>query len=195
VHGPVPHTNRPAGAARSVVLPDGRSLEFATYGDRGGAPVVAIHGRPGTHALWVPGHATAAVHGVRLVAPSRPGCGASSPSADAAVADDPFDVAVLADALGLGAFALLGLGDGGRYAADCARALPDLVTRLALLDEATVLAVPTSEDSPSEERAVRVPVRQWTGRVDDGDCFGAVCRWLAESCGSLARPRGDELDG
>jgi pimeloyl-ACP methyl ester carboxylesterase len=177
------------GTARSVVLPDGRTLEFASYGDRGGAPVVAVHGRSATHAVWVPGHATAAVHGVRLVAVSRPGCGASSPAPDRAPGDDPLDVAVLADALGFGAFGLLGLADGGHHAAACARALPDLVTRLALLDESTVRAVPTSEAG-----AVRVPVRWWTGRVDDGDCFGAVCRWLAEPLGPLARRRVGQPD-
>jgi len=74
----------------------------------------------------------AAALGLRLVAPDRPGYGYSS-FAPYRVVDYPAMLARFADALGIERFGVLGTSGGGRYAHACAVALPDRVTRVALV--------------------------------------------------------------
>jgi hypothetical protein len=71
-------------------------------------------------------------HGVRLIAPSRPGYGVStmSPPGLARTADDTLE---LADQLGIGRFALLGSSGGGPFALAMAAAVPDRVSAIAVL--------------------------------------------------------------
>lgn len=116
----------------TIILPGGRSLGFTVAGDLRGLPVIAFHATPGTSDVWRPADPIAAALGIRLVTPDRPGHGRSPAAGDGL--DWPADLGVLADALGLDGFGLLGLGDGADLAAACAHALADRVTALALLD-------------------------------------------------------------
>lgn len=71
--------------------------------------------------------------GVRLISFDRPGYGHSDRLAARAVADVVPDVIAIADALGLGRFAVLGRSGGGPHALACAALLPERVTRAGVL--------------------------------------------------------------
>ena len=64
----------------TVALRDGRTLEYADLGDPAGTPVLYFHGTPGTAGQAVVVADAARANGVRLIAPSRPGYGASTTS-------------------------------------------------------------------------------------------------------------------
>ena len=76
-----------------LVLPDGRSLSFTAIGPPGGRPVIYCHGAIGT-----PIEATVDLErivnraGVRFIAPSRPGVGASDPQPGRTILDFACDV-------------------------------------------------------------------------------------------------------
>ncbi|KAL1634042.1 hypothetical protein SLS56_002634 [Neofusicoccum ribis] len=114
--------------ARSLTLPDGRTLAYAVYGvaDAALAPptVLYFHGFPGSRHEAALFHRTALQHGVRIVAPDRPGMGQSTFHADRRILDWPQDVAFLADQLGIREFAVIGTSAGAPYALACRRAFP-----------------------------------------------------------------------
>lgn len=123
------------GSDRRVELGDGRWLAFAELGDPLGPPVMMFHGIPGSR-LSFEGAGQPAADGRRLraIAPDRPGIGRSDPRPRRTLLDWGADVAALADALGIDRFAVLGGSGGGVYALACARALPERVTRVAIVN-------------------------------------------------------------
>lgn len=72
-------------------------------------------------------------HGARLISFDRPGYGGSDRRPGRRVVDVVEDVAAVADALGLGRFAVAGRSGGGPHALACAALLPGRVTRAAAL--------------------------------------------------------------
>jgi pimeloyl-ACP methyl ester carboxylesterase len=81
---------------------------------------------------------------VRIVAPARPGIGASDPCRDRRVADWGSDVGALTDALGIDRFAVLGWSAGGPFALACAGALGSRVVRAATVGGMAPLVAPLS---------------------------------------------------
>ena len=63
-----------------MTLRDGRTLEYADFGDPSGTPLVYLHGTPGTGGQAAVVDDVARRHHVRMLAPSRPGYGASTSS-------------------------------------------------------------------------------------------------------------------
>ena len=120
----------------SIRLRDDRRLAYVEAGDPQGAPVVFLHGNPGSRYMRHPDDALTRSLGVRLVVPDRPGYGLSDYQPGRTLLDLPADVATLADALGVGRFAVLGVSAGGPYVAACAYALGDRVTRAAVVSGA-----------------------------------------------------------
>jgi pimeloyl-ACP methyl ester carboxylesterase len=115
-------------------LRDGRSLGYAEYGSRQGAPVFHCHSA-GSSRLEHPGRddEDAAVGAVRLVVADRPGHGLSSFQKRRQLLDWAADVSQLADHLGLDEFAVTGWSAGGPHALACAHALPARVKAVAVL--------------------------------------------------------------
>ena len=115
----------------TMTLRDGRTLEYAEFGDPTGAPVIFFHGTPATGGQAVVADDLAREHGVRLIAPTRPGYGdsAAGPLGLAATAADTVE---LADHLGLDRFALMGTSGGGPFSLAVAAAAPDRVTVVAV---------------------------------------------------------------
>ncbi len=76
-------------------------------GEPMGYPIFAFHGTPGSrHQVFVdPASAQAA--GARVIAPDRPGCGASTRQRRRTLEGWANDVCELADELGVGRFAVL----------------------------------------------------------------------------------------
>ncbi len=85
-------------------------------------------GSPQTGALLAPLVAAAAARGLRVVSAARPSYGGSSPRRGRDVASVAGDVAQVADALGVGRFAVVGASGGGPHALACAALLPGRVT-------------------------------------------------------------------
>jgi pimeloyl-ACP methyl ester carboxylesterase len=115
----------------TVTLHDGRTLEYADLGDPGGIPVVFFHGTPATGGQGAVVADMATRHGVRLIAPSRPGYGASTLSPPGLARSAP-DTVELADQLGLDRFALLGSSGGGPFALAMAAAAPERVSAVSV---------------------------------------------------------------
>ena len=115
---------------------DGRALH--AYDTRGGgtarspgapgfAAVFWLHGSPNIGSPPEPLFAAAEANGLRWVSYDRPGYGGSGPHDGRTVASAAADVAVIADALGVGRFAVLGHSGGGPHALACAALLPGRV--------------------------------------------------------------------
>ncbi|CAN7311061.1 alpha/beta hydrolase [Terrabacter sp. LjRoot27] len=109
-----------------VRLPDGRRVDVWQGGDPHGAPLVFFHGTPGGRLQAALGDGAASRAGVRLLAFSRPGYGGST-DAPTTLTSVALDTGSVADALGIDAFAVLGVSGGGPYAVAAAAVLPDRV--------------------------------------------------------------------
>jgi pimeloyl-ACP methyl ester carboxylesterase len=114
---------------------DGRTLHaYDTRADRiadaPGSPVAVfwLHGSPNVGSPPEPLFAAAEANGLRWVSYDRPGYGGSDPDDGRTVASAAADVAAIADALGIGRFAVLGHSGGGPHALACAALLPERVT-------------------------------------------------------------------
>ena len=116
-----------------VTTQDGRRLAVELWGARGGLPVFLFHGTPGSRFGPRPRESLLHRAGVRLIAYDRPGYGDSDRLDGRCVAHAASDVTAIADALGLGRFAVLGRSGGGPHALACAALLGERVVRAAVL--------------------------------------------------------------
>jgi pimeloyl-ACP methyl ester carboxylesterase len=123
-------------------LTDGRRLSFAEYGVPDGKPVFLFHGIPGSRLLRHPDDAIAKGLGVRLIVPDRPGMGGSDPQPGRTFLDWPADVLALAEALGLGRFAVVGISGGAPYAAACGVRLVPRLTAMGIVSGVGPLDAP-----------------------------------------------------
>jgi pimeloyl-ACP methyl ester carboxylesterase len=110
-----------------------RRIGYAEFGDPQGAPVIALHGTPGSRFMFALTDQAARVRGLRIVAPERPGYGLSDYCRVASLTQLAADAEALVDALGLDWFAVLGVSGGGPHALAAASAMPDRVALLALV--------------------------------------------------------------
>jgi pimeloyl-ACP methyl ester carboxylesterase len=120
-----------------IRLADGRTLHaYDTRADgiagspgSSGSPVAVfwLHGSPNIGSPPEPLFGAAEANGLHWVSYDRPGYGGSSPHDARDVASAAADVAAIAEALGIGRFAVLGHSGGGPHALACAAQLPDRV--------------------------------------------------------------------
>ena len=147
---------------RTLHAYDVRADGIASSPSDPGSPVAVfwLHGSPNIGSPPEPLFAVAKANGLHWVSYDRPGYGGSGPDDGRTVASAAADVAAIADALGLGRFAVLGHSGGGPYALACA----------ALLPERVIAAVSVSGPARSARtgwtgsRAGRRASRQRTGR-------------------------------
>lgn len=111
----------------------GGKLSVDYWGPSDGFPVFLMHGTPGSRNG--PRPRTTVLHwlGVKLIGYDRPGYGDSTRQPGRAVCDAADDVRAIADNLELDTFAIVGRSGGGPHAMACAEAMPDRVTKLAVL--------------------------------------------------------------
>jgi pimeloyl-ACP methyl ester carboxylesterase len=139
----------------TVTLGDGRSLEYVELGDPSGRPVLFCHGTPATGGQAAVVADAARDHGVRLLAPSRPGYGDSTASAPG-LASFAADALELADLVGLDRFTTMGLSGGGPFALAVAAVAPERVTSVAVQGGTAAYfeVMPPSDDDAAERRAM-----------------------------------------
>ncbi|HEY3528142.1 MAG TPA: alpha/beta hydrolase [Nocardioides sp.] len=165
-----------------VTLHDGRTLEYADLGDPAGRPVVFFPGTPATAAQGAVVADAARVNGVRLVAVSRPGYGASTntpPGLTSAAAD----AVELADQLGVERFVAMGVSGGAPYALAAAALAPDRVSSVAVLGGPGSHAEVNPEDLDDDDRRA-------LAMIADGDVDDAIALETAAADNQLAGLRG-----
>ena len=103
-------------APRSLERPDGRRLAFAEWGASEGPALLFFHGGSDSRLEGKLFDALARALGIRVIAPDRPGFGASDPQPGRRFGDWPDEVFALADHLGLREFTVAGHSGGGPHA-------------------------------------------------------------------------------
>ena len=121
--------------ARSTVQLNDRdaAVEVVECGDPTGLPVFFMHGWPRAGGQCGVFLEAAREHGVRMIAPNRPGIGRSTPDPRHSMAGWASTVGALADALQIRRFRILGVSGGGPYALSTACLLPDRVDACAVV--------------------------------------------------------------
>lgn len=114
-------------------LSDRRALSWAEYGDPNGEPLFFHHGIPSSRVAAAVLSEGAALAGVRLIAPERPGFGYSDALPGRAILDWPSDLRQLADYLELEKFSVAGISAGLPYTLACALHMPERLHRVALI--------------------------------------------------------------
>ncbi|KAH8761093.1 Alpha/Beta hydrolase protein [Diaporthe sp. PMI_573] len=121
---------------RSLALPDGRTLCYSIFGTAetgtgADQPPTAFyfHSFPASHHEGSATHEAATRHGLRIIAPSRPGYGGSTNDPGRSILSFSQDVLALADHLDVQRFAVMGISGGGPYVLGCVRSIP--ASRLA----------------------------------------------------------------
>jgi len=120
-------------AAKTMRMRDGRRLCYEEFGDPDGAPVILMHGSPGSRLSPHPRTSRLHLAGVRVIAYDRPGYGDSERQTGRCIADAAADMEDLANELGIELFAVAGRSGGAPHALACAALLPERVTRAAAL--------------------------------------------------------------
>lgn len=111
----------------TITLNDGRCLEYTEYGDPEGMPILYFHGIIHSRQQFHPFSNYADTHGIRIIAPERPGFGATSRQKSISPALFAKDIKQLANHLQIEKFHVLSEGNGGASALACAAILPEQV--------------------------------------------------------------------
>jgi pimeloyl-ACP methyl ester carboxylesterase len=116
-----------------IGLPDGRLLSYATLGPAGGEPVIFCHSIPGSRVM--PEHSATLAYelGLRVIVPERPGFGLSDFQPGRTIRDAVRDIGLLADALELDRFRVLGASSGCSYVLACCAEFPQRIERAAIM--------------------------------------------------------------
>jgi pimeloyl-ACP methyl ester carboxylesterase len=118
----------------NVAVGGDRQIGFAEFGDPQGRAVFWLHGTPGARRqIPVEARAYAARRNIRLIGVDRPGIGSSTPHQYRNVLAFAEDLRIIADVLGIGQMAVIGLSGGGPYTLACAAAMPDRVLFVGVL--------------------------------------------------------------
>ena len=168
----------------STTAPDGRRIAYTERGDLSGPPAFIHHGTPGTRIGGNPDDDAYA--GMRAICHDRPGYGQSDRLHGRDVAAVAGDVRVLADALGIDHFGVIGVSGGGPHALACAALLPERVTRVGVL----VGAAPS--DDPEFDFVAgmaELNVREFSASQESDEAYAKVLAPMVE----LARTKPDAL--
>jgi pimeloyl-ACP methyl ester carboxylesterase len=132
-HAPATGTLGRMGGDRTMELRGGRVLGWCEAGDPSGRALLWFHGGLSSAGEAEFLDAAARAHGIRLLAPDRPGVGESSPWDLVDVAQWSAVVDEWSQELGLDRFSVAGWSAGGPYALACARWLADRLDAVTLV--------------------------------------------------------------
>ncbi|HEY6790193.1 MAG TPA: alpha/beta hydrolase [Trebonia sp.] len=112
---------------QTITLASGRTVGFADYGVPGATAVLWCHGGPGSR--LEPGYLRreAGEAGLRIIGIDRPGYGLSAPQPGRTIAGWVPEALAVADHLGIGQFAAVGISTGGAFALALAALAPERV--------------------------------------------------------------------
>ncbi len=159
----------------STTAPDGRRIAYTERGDLSGPPAFLHHGTPGARISGNPDDGAYA--GMRVICQDRPGYGQSDRLHGRDVAAVADDVRVLADALEIDHFGLIGVSGGGPHALACAALLPDRVTRVGVL----VGAAPADDpEFDFMEGMAELNVREFKAAQESDEAYAKVLAPLVE---------------
>jgi pimeloyl-ACP methyl ester carboxylesterase len=108
----------------SLPLSSGLKLAYEEYGDPAGVPLLYFHGWPGSRLQGELFHEAGVRHGLRIIAPDRPGLGKSDFQPGRKLLDWPQIMTELAQHLDADQFHVLGVSGGGPYVLAMAHAMP-----------------------------------------------------------------------
>lgn len=129
----VPPIARPKLEGNVAVSAD-RQLGFAEFGDPQGRAIFWLHGTPGARRqIPAEARAYAELEKIRLIGVDRPGIGSSTAHQYPNVLAFAEDLRTIADTLGIGNFAVIGLSGGGPYTLAAAAAMPERVVAAGVL--------------------------------------------------------------
>jgi len=169
----------------SIRLPDGRALAYTEWGDPDGRPVLYFYGMPGSR-LFVPDPRAAVDEGVRLIAADRPGMGRSDPQPGHAIGDWPADVVMLAEALRLDRFGVVGWSAGTCYVFACAAMVPERLTGAAGTTSAATMRYLFDRDDELREQLIDDDERTILSMLHEQGREAAE-RWTADDAAEWAR--------
>lgn len=132
-----------ANDLKTIKLIDGRKLAWLEFGKPDGKPCLYIHGFPTCRLEGGIAAQIAAELGIRLIAPDRPGYGASDYCEQRKIGDWTNDVCALLDYLEISDLSAVAVSGGGPYGCACAALIPDRISKLALV---CALGVPDKAD-------------------------------------------------
>ncbi|WP_410677002.1 alpha/beta fold hydrolase [Amycolatopsis sp. cmx-4-68] len=118
---------------RDLTLPGGRTLHVYDTGGPARLTVLWHHGTPNLGSPPGPLLPLAGELGIRWISYDRPGYGTSTPEPGRTVGDAAGWAVAVAEALGVGRFAVMGHSGGSSHALACAALLPDRVVAVASL--------------------------------------------------------------
>ena len=121
------------GPDQTLVLADGRVLGYRTHGPVDSAPLMFMHGTPGSRYVLSEHDPLAQVPGIFLVTPERPGYGSSTPHPGRSLQSWAADVAALAQHLGLARYSVAGVSGGAPHALACGYYNADRVASVFML--------------------------------------------------------------
>lgn len=117
----------------TFLLPDGRTLGYAEYGDKNGVPILYFHGGQESRLSSRFMDSTALKLGVRIIAPDRPGVGLSTFQRNRTFLHWTKDIEHLADYLELKSFSIFGLSGGAPHVLACTFALNDRIENASII--------------------------------------------------------------
>lgn len=101
---------------RTIELASGRTVGFADYGITDATAVLWCHGGPGSRLEPAYLRREASEAGLRIIGIDRPGYGLSAPQPGRTIAGWVPEALAVADHLGIGQFAVVGISTGGAFA-------------------------------------------------------------------------------
>ena len=112
----------------NIAVGGDRQIGFAEFGAPQGRTIFWLHGTPGARRqIPIEARAYAEAADIRLIGIDRPGIGSSTPHQYENVLEFAEDLRTIADVLGIGKMAVVGLSGGGPYTLACAAAMPERV--------------------------------------------------------------------
>jgi pimeloyl-ACP methyl ester carboxylesterase len=138
---------------QTIQLADGRQLGYAELGQTDGFPVLYFHGGNGSRleSQWF--KSAVEHHGIRLIAPDRPGFGLSDFQPNRTFLDWADDVKQLTDSLGIEMYSVFGLSGGAPH-------VLAVCTRLAeQINRAVIVSGVAPPNAPNRFKGMWFPIR------------------------------------
>ena len=138
---------------KTIILPDGRTLGYAEYGDSLGFPLFYFHGGQESRLSSMFMDSSAKTLNIRIISPDRPGIGISTFQENRQFLDWGNDIAQLADSLGLDKYSVFGLSGGAPHVLAC------ILTDSSRIEHASIISGATPYDYKGSLKGMWVPVK------------------------------------